>query len=180
MWRPWGEIGALAAVMTAMILTGGIDLSVGSTVALCSVTLGHVSGNRVWPSKSRVQRRGWPSALLAGAVNGTADSWPESRRLVATLATMATYAGLAMALSRGQRVAGLPEIVHGLGQGQLAGRANAAGVVSAACALWRGRACMRTRWGRYLFAIGENRLAAEFAAVPVHRVRKVAVCRPAG
>src|SRR5262249_26399928 len=106
MWRPWGEIGALAAVMTAIILTGGIDLSVGSMMALASVVFG-----QLW-------QRGWPTELCAaaaivvgfaaGAANGglvTLGIAP----LVATLATMSLYAGLAMALSQGQRVAGLPE-----------------------------------------------------------------------
>src|SRR5438874_1458517 len=39
LWRPWAEVGALACGMTAIILTGGIDLSVGSVVALCGVVL---------------------------------------------------------------------------------------------------------------------------------------------
>ena len=163
MWRPWGEIGALAAVMTAIVLTGGIDLSVGSTMALASITFGLLWQNG-WP----IEAAGAATlgvGFLAGAVNGTlvvAGIAP----LVATLATMATYSGLAMALSRGQRIAGLPESFTALGQGSLLGVPNQLTLFLAiTLAAWI--VVHHTRWGRYLFAIGENRTAAEFAAVPV-------------
>lgn len=166
MWRPWGEIGALAAVMTAVILAGGIDLSVGSIVALCSVTLG-----LVW-------RQGWPMelaclaalgvGLLAGTINASLVSVGIAP-LVATLGTMATYAGLAMALTRGQRVAGLPESLTHWGQGHLAGLPTQLWLFLLACLLLA-IAVHATRWGRYLFAIGENPTAATFAAVPVRGV----------
>ncbi|MEX0675544.1 MAG: ABC transporter permease [Pirellulales bacterium] len=166
MWRPWGEIGALAAVMTAVILTGGIDLSVGSTMALSSISFG-----LLW-------QHGWPIeaagaatlgvGLLAGAVNGTLVTFGVAP-LVATLATMATYSGLAMALSRGRRIAGLPEGFTALGQGSLGGVPNQLSLfLMATLVAWI--VVHHTRYGRYLFAIGENRLAAQFAAVPVRTV----------
>jgi rhamnose transport system permease protein len=172
MWRPWGEIGALAAVMTAIILTGGIDLSVGSIIALCSVTLGML-WQRGWPLQ-------WAGAaavaigFAAGAVNGTLVVLGIAP-LVATLATMAFYAGLAMAISRGQRVAGLPETFTTLGQDSWLGLPNQVGVPNqltlfliVLAVAWV--VVHHTRFGRYLYAIGENRLAAEFAAVPVRSV----------
>jgi rhamnose transport system permease protein len=166
MWRPWGEIGALAAVMTAIILTGGIDLSVGSIIALASVTFG-----LAW-------QQGWSPALsaaaalvvgfLAGAANGTLITLGIAP-LVVTLATMAFYAGLAMALSEGQRVAGLPESFTDWGQGGWLGAPRQWWLfVGVWLAAWI--VVHHTRFGRYLFVIGENRLAAEFAAVPVRAV----------
>ena len=47
-WLPWTEIGILAFTMTAVILCGGIDLSVGSMVALCGVVLG-ITLQWEWP-----------------------------------------------------------------------------------------------------------------------------------
>ncbi len=166
MWRPWGEVGTLAAFMTPIILTGGIDLSVGSIVALSSVAMG-----MLW-------QWGWPVpwaasggivvGLLAGMTNGMLVGLGLAP-LVATLATMACYAGLAMSLSQGQRVAGLPADFTILGQGSWWGLPNQLALFLAALALtWI--VVHHTRFGRYLYAIGENRLAAEFAAVPVHRV----------
>jgi rhamnose transport system permease protein len=166
MWRPWGEIGALAAVMTAIILTGGVDLSVGSIVALSGVVLG-----MCWQS-------GWPlpaavgAALvvgtLAGAVNGTLVILGIAP-LVATLATMAFYAGLAMALAQGERVAGLPDDFTAIGQASWLGVPNQVPLFLLA---WLAAFVVvhHTRFGRYLYAIGENPLAAEFAAVPVRPV----------
>ena len=166
MWRPWGEIGALAAVMTAIVLTGGIDLSVGSIIALCSVTFG-----MLW-------QYGWPVELAgiatvaagfaAGTINGLLITLGIAP-LVTTLATMAFYAGLAMAISHGERIAGLPERFNNLGQGSLFGVPNQFVLFLVVVATaWL--VVHHTRFGRYLYAIGDNRLAAEFAAVPVRKV----------
>lgn len=166
MWRPWGEIGALATVMTAIMLTGGIDLSVGSVIALASVTFGLLWRQGVPIEAAAAVTLG--VGFLAGAANGTLVTWGIAP-LVATLATMATYAGLAMALSSGERIAGLPQGFTALGQGSLGGVPNQLSLfLVATLAAWV--VVHHTRFGRYLFAIGENRLAAEFAAVPVRRV----------
>jgi rhamnose transport system permease protein len=167
MWRPWGEVGTLATVMTAIILTGGIDLSVGSIIALASVSFG-----LLW-------QRGWPLELAAaatlgvgfaaGAINATLVTFGIAP-LVVTLATMALFAGLAMALSQGQRVAGLPESFTTLGQDSWLGVPNQLALFLAAWFVaWL--VVHHMRFGRYLFAIGENRLAAEFAAVPIRKVQ---------
>jgi ribose/xylose/arabinose/galactoside ABC-type transport system permease subunit len=169
MWRPWGEIGALAAVMTAIVLTGGIDLSVGSIIALASVSFG-LLWQRGWSPE-------WAAAatLTVGATAGAGNAALVALSvapLVATLATMALYAGAAMALSQGQRVAGLPESFTRLGQGSWLGLPNQ---VPLFLAVWLAAWVVvhHTRFGRYLYAIGENRQAAEFAAVPVNRVQSM-------
>lgn len=167
MARPWAEIGVVAVAMTAVMLTGGIDLSVGAVIALTGMVLG-----QLW------QRGGLPIgaacaaavlvAALAGLGNGiliTAGIAP----LVATLATMALYAGLAIALASGERVTGLPESLTIWGQGTWQG---------IPCQFWLLLIALaagwllvhHTRWGRYLFALGDNPLAARYAAVPVRRI----------
>jgi ribose/xylose/arabinose/galactoside ABC-type transport system permease subunit len=89
--------------------------------------------------------------------------------LVVTLATMAGYAGLAMAVAGGERVAGLPEGFTALGQGAVAGAPVQLWLLLvgwlATCA-----AVHFTRYGRYLYAIGDNRTAAALAGVPVGKV----------
>jgi ribose/xylose/arabinose/galactoside ABC-type transport system permease subunit len=82
---------------------------------------------------------------------------------------MALYGGLAMALSGGERVAELDEGLTRLGQGSWLGIPHQA-TLFAASVLIAWFVVHHTRWGRYLFAIGENRLAAEFAAVEVRRI----------
>lgn len=167
MWRPWGEVGALAVAMTAIILTGGIDLSVGSIIALAGVTLG-----LVWQSTGSMSAAAFVAlcaGTAAGTINGTLVTLGIAP-LVATLATMAFYAGLAMALAHGERVASLPEAFTAWGQASWLGAPSQLWLFVAVWLVgWV--VVHHTRFGRYLFAIGENPLAARFAAVPVRAVQ---------
>lgn len=167
LWRPWAEIGALAAVMTAVIVTGGIDLSVGSIVALCGVVTGTLWQDWEWPI-ALASTAGVATGLLAGAVNGTLVVLGIAP-LVGTLATMAFFAGLAMAIAEGRRIPGLPESFNHLGQGSLFGIPLQFWLMTAVFAVAY-MVVHHSRHGRYLFAIGDNRLAAQFAAVRVRRV----------
>lgn len=167
LWRGWAEIGVLASVMTAILLTGGIDLSVGSTIALCGMVVGVLWQRYDWPIELAAVA-GVACGFAAGAVNGSLVVMGIAP-LVATLATMAFYAGLAMAISGGDRIVGLPDGFTWIGQGKLLALPNqlwllGAGFLAAYVVVHH------TRHGRYLYAIGENRLAARFAAVPVARV----------
>lgn len=166
-WRPWAEIGALACGMTAVIVSGGIDLSVGSLTALCGVVLG-----LTW------SRLGWPiplacgASVLAGALGGALNGVLVALGIapsMATLATMACFSGLALALRGGVRsIDGFPGDFTRLGRGDFLGVPGPfwllLGVASMATLLLH-----MTRFGRSLYAIGDNRTAAEFAAVPVRR-----------
>lgn len=165
LWRPWAEVGILAVGMTAVILTGGIDLSVGSMVALGTVVFGlvHAAGG------------GWLGAGvalvacgLAGLGNGILVVVGIAP-LVATLTTMALYGGLALALSGGARITGFPREFTALGQGSWAGLPNPLWVFAAVSLLGM-LIVHRTRYGRYLLAAGDNRVAARFAAVPLGRM----------
>lgn len=166
LWRPWGEVGILAVGMTAVILTGGIDLSVGSIVALASVLLGYFYDS--WELPLAVASLGAIAiGTLAGSTNGILVRLGIAP-LVATLATMALFAGLALAISGGVRLADLPGGFTALGQGN---------VLQIPMQLWAllatllagGLMVHGTRFGRQLYAMGDNRLAAEFAGVPIQR-----------
>jgi len=169
LWRPWAELGVLSLGMTAVILTGGIDLSIGSIVTLSGAVLGYL-----W------QVMGWPMGVaasvalltgtLAGALNGLAISWGMSP-LVTTLASMALYSGLAMALLEQSRITGFPPGFLALGNGSVAG------LPSQVCLLLVAAASLAvlvhaTRFGRYLFSLGDQRQSAEFAGVPVRKVER--------
>ncbi|MBX9789706.1 MAG: ABC transporter permease [Pirellulales bacterium] len=166
-WPAWAETGTLAVALTAIMLTGGIDLSIGSIMALAGMTLGLLWRDAHWPIAAAAVAAVLVGGL-AGAINGALVvlGLPS---LVVTLATMAFYAGLALAISGGERISGLPADFCELG------RERIAGVPTQVCLL--GAALMagwivvhHTRFGRYLFAIGDNRTAATFAAVPVRRL----------
>jgi rhamnose transport system permease protein len=106
--RQWVEIGILAVPMTFIIATAGIDLSVGSLLALCSIVAGLCF---------RDMGCSLPVALLAGVImgavggafNGLMVSLFRIPALVVTLATLAMFRGLAMGLSQANPIRGFPE-----------------------------------------------------------------------
>src|SRR5436190_19383174 len=115
------EIGLLALVMTPVILTGGIDLSVGSLLGLCAVCFG-----KLW----RDAGLAWPVAAgltlgigaLAGGLNALLITRLRLPPLIVTLGTFSLFRGLAEALTRGtQNYTNFPESFLFLGQGYLPG-----------------------------------------------------------
>ena len=104
----WMEVGSVAVVMTAIIITGGIDLSVGSMVALCSVCIGVL-----WEDGLSIQMASVCAVavgLAAGLLNGLLVVVGLSP-LIVTLATMAFYSGLALALSNAEPIGFTNELV---------------------------------------------------------------------
>lgn len=164
-WVPWAEVGALAVVLTPIIITGGIDLSVGSMTALCAITqavLWQDFGLPIAAATAIAVGMG----VVAGGVNGLLVVSGLSP-LVATLATMAFYRGLALTLSGARRFQGFPESF--LQWSELFGGATQFWLL-AAIAVVAYVFVHHAPFGRYCFAIGDNRLAARFAAVPTRRV----------
>src|SRR3712207_5492285 len=114
------EIGLVALPMTFIIITGGIDLSVGSIMGLCAVLLGYAWKNLGLPLELAI-----PVALGAGALAGFVNGWFIARvgvpPLIMTLATLALYRGLAEGISQARSVRGYPEWFFMLGQGEVLG-----------------------------------------------------------
>jgi ribose/xylose/arabinose/galactoside ABC-type transport system permease subunit len=166
LWREWSEVGILACGMTAVLLAGGIDLSVGSIAALACVCLGLCRKELHFPLPLACIAA-VAVGTLAGAANGLLVTLGLPA-LVATLATMAFYSGAAMALAQGNRIVLPPEFA-------VWGDSSPLGIpmqiwAFAAVFVVVAAAVHATRWGRCIYAIGDNRRAAEFAAVPVARV----------
>jgi rhamnose transport system permease protein len=167
LWRPWAELGVLSLGMTAVILTGGIDLSIGSIVTLSGAVLGYlwqVTGLPLEVAAAAAVLTG----TIAGALNGLAINWGMSP-LVTTLASMALYSGFSMALLEQNRITGFPPAFLALGSGSLAGIPSQVVLLLVASTLLA-VLVHATRFGRYLFSLGDQRRSAEFAGVPVRRV----------
>ena len=166
LWRTHADIGTLAIALTPIIITGGIDLSVGSIVALSGIVTGLAHRDLGLPM-SLALFAGLATGASAGAINGLLVAQGIAP-LVATLATMALFRGLAMGLVNGERIAPLPEeLVNWVSTPQLGLPVQVYLLIAAAIFFWI--FLHHTIWGRSVFAIGENRLAAEFAALPVRR-----------
>lgn len=167
LWRSPATLGLLAIPMTAIILTGGIDLSVGSIVALSGIVLGLLYREvelPIWAAAAG----GVFTGTAAGALNGILVAIGIAP-LVVTLATMALYAGLAMALVDGERIPNLPDSLTWLGNQSPLGLPYSVWILLVLAAVFF--VLVHHTWiGRAIYAIGENRLAAQFAAVPVRRI----------
>ena len=147
--RLMAEVGLVALAMTFVIITGGIDLSVGSILGLCAILLGVFWQERRPAAADRHRLRHASSARSAGFVNGFIITRFRVPPLIATLATLALYRGLAEGISQARSVRGYPEWFFVLGQGEL----RACRPSSGSCAR---RA--RRRGDPRLYALGPRRL----------------------
>ncbi len=172
MTRYFVEIGLIALPMTLVIITGGIDLSVGSLYGWSVVMLGVA-----WETWGLPLPAAMGICLLTGVVGGVLNGWliAEVRvpPLIATLSTMAIYRGLALGISQANPVSGYPDWFQFLGQGSLGPFPTQFvllvvlnGIVLVFLA--------RTSWGRFIYAIGNNERAALFSGIPV-RYLKLAI-----
>ena len=155
------EIGLIALPMTFVIITGGIDLSVGAIVGLCAIMLGYSWKNFGFPLPLAIVFALFVGAL-AGFVNGLVITRIKVPPLIMTIATLALYRGLAEGISQAHSVRGYPEWFYFLGQGDVLRRADAALVLVVLVVVF-GVALDRTTFGRTLYAIGANETAARFS-----------------
>lgn len=162
------EVALLAVPMTLVVLTGGIDLSVGSTMALSAVVAGIMHERGVPTSACLAGAIG--TGALCGWLNGLFITRARVHPLVATLATLALYRGLAEGVSGGRPISGFPDLWTNLGAARIAGLPAVLMPAIAAAAL---AAVMLTRTtrGLDLYATGMNETAARYAGVPVDRLK---------
>jgi ribose transport system permease protein len=159
------SINAIIAVgMTFVIITAGIDLSVGSIVAFSGVVLGSAlhSGVPLLPSVVI----GLGVGLLCGLVNGVLISWGRLPPFISTLGMMSVARGAALLYTDGRPVSGFSEAFRWLSTGQVAAIPAPVFVM----VLVYGVAHFvlnRTKLGRYAYAIGGNEEAAILSGVNV-------------
>lgn len=161
-------IAVLAMGQLLVILTRGIDLSVGSVLALSTVV-----GALVYQSVSSgpvVVLAILGTGLAVGLVNGTVyvkGHLPHP--FIITLATLSIARGLALWLSGGQPIQHMPPIVDTIGGGTIGWFPLSAFVVFGV-ALVLGILCARVVWGRWIYAVGGNPEGARRASIPVNAV----------
>jgi ribose transport system permease protein len=163
--------------MTLVILTEGIDLSLGAVLGLCGVVMGMlvVSGGVALPVAVVVALA---IGTAAGICNGTLVAYAGMPPFLVTLGVYGIAQSIAMVLTEGNSVTGLPPAVRWFNEGAWLGVPVPILAMAAVFALtWV--LLYRTRFGRYVFAIGGNRRALELAGVPV-RAWLVAVYAYAG
>ena len=177
--------GLLAIGMLLVILNGGIDLSVGSVLALCGVFAGFLmEGVRLKWFGVILYEPVWAVAILTcllgalvGAVNGVLIAYLRVPAFVATLGVMYVARGIALLVTNGltyNNLGGKTELGNigfdWLGFNRLF-NVPIGVVILAVLAVVTGIVLSRTAFGRWLYASGGNMRAAELSGVPVKRVQ---------
>jgi AI-2 transport system permease protein len=160
---------ALAAIpMTFVIITGGIDVSVGSIMGLSSITLGvlWMNGMDIWLALLVTLL----VSAAAGFVNGIIVATTTVQPLVVTLGGMFLFSGIALVLSGGssasgyEGISGFPDAFVELANGQLLGIPNSIWILFAAILLF-GALLHLTRYGRNVYLVGINIKAARYSGI---------------
>jgi ribose/xylose/arabinose/galactoside ABC-type transport system permease subunit len=156
---------AIVAVGMALVIgTEGIDLSVGSTMALSAALLPLYIGYGVWPAIAVAVLTG----VAVGAVNGSLVALAGMQPIIATLGVLVAGRGLALVFADGRLTELFDPTLDTLGNGSLLGvPISVLLVVAVAAAV--GTAVRRAAFGRRVLAIGGNRAAASMAGLPVRR-----------
>jgi ribose transport system permease protein len=172
--RNFTFVAIIALGMTVVIITGGIDLSVGSVLCLCSMVLAVVM-HAGWSIEVGIAAA-IATALAVGAFNGILIAYFGFPPFVVTLGVLSVARSLAMVASKNTVVFQFGpdhEKLLQLGGGSTWGIANPV-IYMVVLALITGFVLRFTRFGRHVFAIGGNEHAATLTGVPVRPI-KVAV-----
>jgi rhamnose transport system permease protein len=161
------EIGLLALALTPVIVTGGIDLSVGSMMGLCAVSFGALWHDAHLPVAVAVLLTLLIS-ILGGAINAALISRLNVSPLIVTLGTYSLFRGLAEAITLGAKnYSGFPASFLFIGQGYLGGIVPTQTIFLLLAAVGFWALLQRTTIGRGLYAIGHSAAGARYAAIPV-------------
>ncbi|PLR79198.1 autoinducer 2 import system permease LsrD [Bacillus sp. V3-13] len=160
---------ALAAIpMTFVIITGGIDVSVGSVMGLSSITVGVLWMNdiNIWIALLITLA----IAMLAGFINGVLVAFTNVQPLVVTLGGMFLFSGIALVISGGssasgyEGISGFPDSFVELANGQFLGIPNPIWMLIICMCLFGGLLHL-TRYGRNVYLVGINIKTARYSGI---------------
>lgn len=157
-------VAIVAIGMALVIATEGIDLSVGSTMAISAALLPLYLGYGTWPAIAIAMLAG----AAVGSVNGSLVAFARMQPIIATLGTLVAVRGVALVLADGRLTEIFDPVLGALGSDSVLGipiSVLLVLVVTGAAAV----AVHRAAFGRRLLAVGGNRAAATMAGLPVKR-----------
>ncbi|MCI0767745.1 autoinducer 2 import system permease LsrD [Bacillus sp. TL12] len=166
----------IAAIpMTFVIVTGGIDVSVGSIMGLTSILIGVLWINGIPVILAVIIAL--VISCLAGCINGLIIKMTDVEPLVVTLGTMFLYSGIALVISGGSNasgyegISGLPDAYVQLANGSFIGIPNLLWLLLFLTVLFT-LILHRTKYGRYVMLTGTNEKAAKYSGI---RTKKVVI-----
>ncbi len=163
------EKAILALAMTFVIITGEIDLSVASIIALASTAMGAAA--QVGAGTPLLLAIGLGTGLCCGLFNGFLVARLGLPAIVATIGTMSLYRGIAYVVLGDQVYKNYPADFAVFGQGYAVWIFSNEFVTFLLLALIAGVVLHKTIFGRQVYAVGNNALAARFSGVKVRRIK---------
>lgn len=166
-------IGTLAVAQTLVILTAGIDLSVGAIMVFSSMIIGQTAATAGLPVPIALLL-GLVVGLAAGAINGVLVTRLKLPPFIVTLGTLSVFTALTLLFSGGSTIQGdaLPDLVTATGNTFRIGTVDIAYSVVIMLVLYVIFAFSlgRTAWGRHVYAVGDDKEAARLSGIRVTRV----------
>lgn len=162
--------GILAVGMTFVILTGGIDLSVGSVMALTGTIMAGMMINFGMPPIAGVLI-GMVLGAVIGFVNGAFTAYAKIPGIIVTLAMMEMARGAALLYTGGYPLSGLPGSYSFIGQGYLFGVIPMPAIIMIVVFIIAYIILNHLPLGRYIYAIGGNEEAVRLSGVKVKKIK---------
>ncbi|MFT4001184.1 MAG: ribose ABC transporter permease [Rhizobium sp.] len=161
--------GIIAVGMTMVILTGGIDLSVGAVMALVGTLIAGLTVNAGLPGSVALVAA-LAAGLGIGLLNGLLVAWGRMPAIIVTLATMGMARGLGLIYSGGYPISGIPGWISWFGVGRI-GFVPVPVILMVVIYAVAWVLLNRTAFGRHVYAIGGNELAAKLSGVKTQRIK---------
>ena len=171
------ELGILSLAMMITLISGGLNLSIISTANLCALAMAYIMTKFV-PGSEGLATVGWITlallvglalAAVIGLLNGFVIAYLGVSPILTTLGTMSLVKGIAIGMTRGNVISGLPESIVFIGNGTIFGVPTAM-LVFAAVAIPMAIMLGRTPLGTAIYMIGSNEKATRFSGIDTQRV----------
>lgn len=157
-------LGVIAVPLALLVISGAVDLSVGSVASLAGITAAWVMVATGSPALGICAGLG--VGLTAGVINGLLVSYFKLNSIVVTLGALSVWGGLALQLNGGRTIAGLPSGFVDLGLQKILGIPIDVFILLLMI-VWGTLLLNRMPFGRKLYAIGGNRRAAFLMGIPL-------------
>tara|TARA_R110002124_G_scaffold9586_1_gene49174 strand:+ start:16422 stop:17417 length:996 start_codon:yes stop_codon:yes gene_type:complete len=168
------EKALIALAMALLIISGEIDLSVAAIISLASTLMGLAL--QYGADTPVLVAIGVGAGLLCGAFNGVLVTKLRLPSIVVTIGTMSLFRGISFIILGDQSFKGYPKSFAWFGQGYVWNVISFELVLFVVCALIYWVLLHRTNFGRRVFAIGNNEVAAQFSGVRVDRIKFILFC----
>lgn len=162
LFQQMSEMGIMAMGLTIVIITGGMDLSAGTTMGLCAVTSGLCLTKGLGVVPSLIISLG--VAVLCGVMNAVLVAIIRIPPMIATLGTQMFFLGVALVLSKGNSISGIPESFYFLGQAKIFGMPLQM-LLLFGLAIFLIIMLKNTVTGQHIYALGNNMKAALFSGI---------------